>query len=80
MTLQEALKLKTDFGFSEVHYDDTVPCHYFEKRFGNIVLILENDEEKPDVWFGTIINHAVKFYTHGSFESLILAIQMGSWI
>lgn len=80
MKLHEALKLKNDYEFSQVHFDDTIPNHYFEKKINGMVLIIENEEDNHNEWFGSIVNHNIKFYTYESFKSLIDAVKLGTWL
>ncbi len=58
--------------------DDKV-FHYFEMEINGVILHLAPVDDKPGVWFGSIFDYNVKFYTQESFKSLIKSIQNGEW-
>ncbi len=83
MTLKEALRIVKEFGFekktvtsNQSGCDETY--HYFTYSIGDISFMLSNDDN-PNVWFGTIFDYGVKFYTINSFVSVLLAIKNGEW-
>jgi hypothetical protein len=84
MTLREAIKLKLEFQFEKrtmttyATGDDKV-FHYFEMEINGVILHLAPVDDKPGVWFGSIFDYNVKFYTQESFKSLIKSIQNGEW-
>lgn len=58
--------------------DDKV-FHYFQIEINGVVLLLSPLDDKPTVWFGSIFDYNVKFFTTESFKSLIKSIQNGEW-
>lgn len=84
MTLREAIQLKLNHQFekktvtTEASGDSKV-YHYFETEIHGVFLQLAPDESKEDVWCGLLLNYPIKFYTQGSFESLIQSLEKGEW-
>lgn len=84
MTIKEAIKLKLEYHFEKVTLtttqtgDDKV-YHYFTITINGVTLHLAPDDNKPEVWFGSIFNHPIKFYAIGSFKALIKSLQDGEW-
>lgn len=84
MTLREAIKLKLEYQFekrtitTEQTGDDKV-FHYFQIEINGVALLLSPLDDKPTVWFGSIFDYNVKFFTSESFKSLIKSIQNGEW-
>jgi hypothetical protein len=84
MTLREAIKLKLEYQFEKrtmTTYEtgDANVFHYFEMEINGVILHLAPVDDKPTVWFGSIFDYNVKFYTPESFKSLIKSIQNGEW-
>ena len=84
MTLKEAIKLKLEYQFekrtmtTDKTGDDEV-FHYFEMRMNGIIFHLAPVDDNPSVWFGSLSDWSVKFYTPESFKSIIKSIQNGEW-
>jgi hypothetical protein len=84
MTLRNAIQLKKNFQFvkktlTTSETGDTKVYHYFELAVNSVVLHLAPDDNRNDVWYGSILNYSVKFYTWDGFKSLIKSIQNGEW-
>jgi hypothetical protein len=84
MTLRDAIQLKKDFQFEKrtlttSESGDNKVYHYFAMDVNSVVLILAPDDNRDNVWYGSILNYSVKFYTWDGFKSLIKSIQNGEW-
>lgn len=84
MTTRDAIKLKKDFYFQKKtltteQTGDAKVYQYFELLVNGICLHIAPEDGRSNVWFGSILEHAVKFYSIDSFRSLIKSIQNGEW-
>ena len=84
MTIRDAIKLKKDFQFekktlTKEQTGDNEVFQYFELMINGVCLHMAPEDERPHIWFGSILEHSVKFYTIDSFRSLIKSIQNGEW-
>lgn len=84
MTLKEAIKIKLEYDFvkrtmTTDKTGDTTVFHYFEMEMNGIVFHLAPVDDNPSVWFGSLYDLSVKFYTPETFKSVIKSIQNGEW-
>jgi hypothetical protein len=83
MTLRDAIQLKKDFQFEKktltTLYTGDKVYHYFTLIVNGVSLHLAPDDNRDNVWYGSIFDYSVKFYTWDSFKSLIKSIQNGEW-
>lgn len=85
MTLREAIEIKLKYQFAKEtlttsQSGDGDVFHYFTITINGVTLHLAPEDKRPGVWFGSILELPVKFYSVGSFQSVIKAIQDGEWI
>lgn len=84
MTLKEAIKLKVSYEFKKrtivtEESGNREVFHYFTITINGCTLHLASEDKRPSVWYGSIFDLPIKFYTLESFESLIKSVQNGEW-
>lgn len=84
MTLKEAIKIKLEYDFvkrtmTTEKTGDTTVFHYFVMEMNGITFMLSPLDDNPNVWFGSLFDWNVKFFTPETFKSVIKSIQNGEW-
>jgi hypothetical protein len=84
MTLKEAIKLKVCYEFEKKtvvteESGDHEVFHYFSITINGCCLHLASEDKRPWIWYGSIFDLPIKFYTYESFDSVIKSVQNGEW-